>query len=140
LCLKELLPHHGECWPLDSEQKSVILKNYSKIADILEVDDDLNCEMLSRNCLTLTQLTIIENTNDRIERNKKLLNILLRSSRATLKLFIECLETTQRHVVPLMSENTGKVLLVYDVAPLNFQRWDPRFEIVNGKHRNSHYF
>jgi hypothetical protein len=39
--------------------------------------------------------------------NKKLVDILLRSSKATLKLFIECLETTQRHVVPLMSENTG---------------------------------
>ncbi len=105
----------GDCWPLDEEQKSMIWKNYSKIADVLDVDDDLICEMLSRHCLTLNQLVIVENTNDRCERNKKLLNILLRSSKATLKLFIECLEMTQRHIVPLLSENTGKILFEFDL-------------------------
>jgi hypothetical protein len=83
------------------------MKNYSKIANVLEVDDALFREMISRHCLTFNQLISIENAKDRCEMAKKLMDILLRSSKATLKLFIDCLETTQRHVVPLMNENTG---------------------------------
>ena len=98
---------------MDSEHKSFILKNYSEIADVLDSGDDLIYEMLSRQCLTVNQLIIIENTSDRCERNKKLLDFLLRSSRATLKLFIGCLETTQCHLVPLMIEKTGNLAFCF---------------------------
>ncbi len=129
------LNDYGDCWPLDEEQKSMILKNCSKIVDVLDVDDDLFCEMLSRHCLTLNQLIIIENTNDRCERNKKLLNILMRSSKATLKLFIECLEITQRHIVPLFSENTGKKLFEFDLRNwyCNSDHQDLKFETAGAK-------
>ena len=98
---------------MDSEHKSFILKNYSEIADVLDSGDDLIYEMLSRQCLTVNQLIIIENTSDRCERNKKLLDFLLRSSRATLKLFIGCLEVTQCHLVPLITEKTGDLAFSY---------------------------
>ena len=103
----------GECWPLDYQSKSLILKNYSKIASILDSGDDLITEMLSQHCLTLNQLIVIENINDRCERTKKLLDILLKGSRGTLKLFLRCLEKTQRHLVSLMTEeDTGNLRLV----------------------------
>ena len=98
---------------MDSQSKSLILKNYSKIASILDSGDDLIAEMLSQHCLTLNQLIVIENINDRCERNKKLLDILLKGSRRTLKLFLECLEKMQCHLLPLMTEeDTGNLRLV----------------------------
>jgi hypothetical protein len=104
---------------VDSEHKSIILKNYSEIADVLDSGDDLIYEMLSRHCLTVNQLIIIENTSDRCERNKKLLDFLLKSSRATLKLFIGCLETIQCHLVPLMIENTGNLAFSFiNIEPM----------------------
>ena len=106
-------PDYGDCWPVDSEHKSIILKNYSEIADVLDSGDDLIYEMLSRQCSTVNQLIIIENTSDRCERNKKLLDFLLRSSIATLKLSIRCLETTQCHIMPLMIENTGNLGVIF---------------------------
>jgi hypothetical protein len=78
----------------------MILKNYSKIANVLNVGNDLIGEMLSRCCLTQNQLVVVGTINDQCERSKKLLDILLKSSRATLQVFIECLKNTQRHVVP----------------------------------------
>ena len=69
--------------------------------------------MLSQHCLTLNQIIIIENINDQCEQNKKLLDILLKGSRRTLKLFLGCLEKTQRHLMPLMTEeDTGNLRLV----------------------------
>lgn len=103
----EYSPQQHDCWPLDSEIKSVILKNYSNIADLLDVNEDLVSEMLSRQCFGLNQLVNIENTSDGCERSKKLLNFLLKGSASTLKLFAECLHSTQRHLVPLITGNTG---------------------------------
>jgi hypothetical protein len=90
------------------ESKSIIMKNYSKLADLLDTDDDLICEMLSRECFTVYQLINIANTSDLCERNKKLLDLVLSGSVATLARFTECLQTTQPHLIPLLTGNTGK--------------------------------
>jgi hypothetical protein len=86
---------------------SFIEKNYSEISDLLDTDDDLICELLSSECLTLRQLISIESTSDLCERNKKLLDLLLRSNVRTLNLFADCLRVTQPHLVHLVIENTG---------------------------------
>lgn len=106
---EEISTQQHDCWPLDLETKSVIMKNYSEIADLLEVDEDLVCEMLSQECFTLNQLIIIYNTRDECERNQKLLNSLLRGSTVTWTKFIGCLQRTQRHILPLITGNTGKM-------------------------------
>jgi L-lysine 2,3-aminomutase len=83
------------------------------MAVLLDTDDDLICEMLKRKCFTLYQLVILRNISDMCERNKKLLDLLLASSVATFNLFVECLQTTQEHLVPLLTGKTGKVLLAF---------------------------
>lgn len=108
LC-EEFSPHG--CWPLDSGTKFVLMKNYSKLAKLLYVDEDLVQEMLSQNCLTVNQLINIENTGDKCEKTKKLLNYWLKSSVATHERFVGCLQTTQRHLVPLVTKDTGKLVL-----------------------------
>jgi hypothetical protein len=94
-------------WPLQSKSKSIIMKNYSKLADRLDSDDDLICEMLSRECFTVYQLINIANTSDLCERNKKLLDLVLNGSIAAFIRFTECLQTTQPHLMPLLTGNTG---------------------------------
>jgi hypothetical protein len=83
------------------------MKNYSKLADLLDTDDDLICEMLSRECFTVYQLINIANTSDLCERNKKLLDLVLSGSIATFTRFTGCLQTTQPHLMPLLTGNTG---------------------------------
>jgi hypothetical protein len=86
------------------------MKNYSKLADLLDTDDDLICEMLSRECFTVHQLINIANTSDLCERNKKLLDLVLSGSVATFARFIECVQTTQPHLMPLL---TGMYNILY---------------------------
>jgi hypothetical protein len=95
------------CRPLNLENTSIILKNYSKIANLLDTDDDLICEMLSKECFTVYQLINIANTSDLFERNKKLLDHILRGSVATFSWFTGCLQTTQPHLMQLLTCNTG---------------------------------
>jgi hypothetical protein len=86
---------------------SFIVKNYSEISDLLDTDYDMICELLSSECLTARQLISIESTSDLCERNKKLLDLLLRSSVRTLNSFADCLQATQPQLVHLVIENTG---------------------------------
>jgi hypothetical protein len=98
----------GDQWrPIQLEEKSIITKNYSKLADLLDTADDLICEMLSKQCFTVYQLINIANTSDLFERNKKLLDLVLRGSVATFTRFIGCLQTTQPHLIPLLTGTTG---------------------------------
>jgi Caspase recruitment domain len=79
------------------------------LLDLLDTDDDLLGELLKRSCLTLDQLSYIENTNDLRERNKKLLGLFLRNSNSRFNLFKDALGATQPHLVPLLT--TGDDLL-----------------------------
>jgi hypothetical protein len=94
------------------------MSNYSKLADLLDTDDDLICEMLSRECFTLNQLINVVNTSDLCERNKKLLDLVLNGSVATSKLFIGCLQMTQPHLLPLITGCTGRLYeRMYELLP-----------------------
>jgi hypothetical protein len=101
------LSNNDEWQPLQLKDKSIITKNYSKLADFLDTDDDLICEMLSKECFTVYQLINIANTSDLCERNKKLLDLVLKGSVATFYRFTGCLQTTQPHLIPLLTGNTG---------------------------------
>jgi hypothetical protein len=103
------LSDNDEWRPLQLKDKSIIglTKNYSKLADLLDTNDDLICEMFSRECFTVYQLIYIANTSDLFERNKKLLDLVLRGSVASFTRFIGCLQTTQPHLIPLLIGTTG---------------------------------
>jgi hypothetical protein len=98
--------------PLQLKDKSIITKNYSKLADLLDTNDDLICELLSRECFTVYQLINIANTSDLCERNKKLLDLILSGSVATFSRLTGCLQTMQPHLMPLLTGNAGINLAV----------------------------
>ena len=110
LCCQEYSSEFGDCWPLGSERQLIIMANYQELVELLDTDDDLIGEMKSRGCLRQEHLSQIENVGDLCERNKLLLNILLRSSTCACSLyrFMECLRTTQQHLLPFLTGNTGK--------------------------------
>jgi hypothetical protein len=99
---------YGSCWPLDDDHENIINKNYLRLKDLLDPDDDLINVMLSRDCLTPQRLINIRNCTDVSERNKKLLEYLRRGSLEKFDSFVDCVACTQPHLVPLLSGNTGK--------------------------------
>jgi hypothetical protein len=112
VCL-EYRDEFGDCWPLDAEQVSIIRKNKLELAELLDLDtdDDLIGAIYSKSYFLQQQLTSIQSVSDLRKRNMKLLDILTRSSRATFNRFVDCLRTTQRHIVPLLTGNKGKQLV-----------------------------
>ena len=79
--------------------------------ELLDTDDDLIGAMLSQSCFTQQQVTSIQRVSDLDERNKKLLDILARSSRENFNKFVGCLRTMQRHIVSLLTGNKGTELV-----------------------------
>jgi hypothetical protein len=96
---------------LGSHEISIITKNNVKLWELLDTDDDLIGAMLSQSCFTQQLLTSIQRVSDLDDRNKKLLDILTRSSRENFNRFVDCLRTTQRHIVPLLTGNKGTHLM-----------------------------
>ena len=86
-------------------------KNNLELRKLLDTDDDLIGAMLSQSCFTQQQVTSIQNVSDLRKRNMKLLDILTRSSRENYNRFVDCLRTTQRHIVPLLTGNKGTHLI-----------------------------
>jgi hypothetical protein len=110
LCV-EYRREFGDDWPVDSYKKSVILKNRTNLQELLDTDDDLIGAMRSRECLSKHQLRSIQNVTDLTARNGKLLDILTSSSARNLNRFVGCLQSTQGHLVPLLTGDTGKQVL-----------------------------
>ncbi len=104
-------PEFGEHWPLDSDKTSVIIKNRSELLELLDADDDLISAMLSRDVFSKHKLRSIQNATDLQTRNWKFLDILTESSLRNFNRFVECLQSTQCHLVPLFTGDTGKRLL-----------------------------
>ena len=117
LVCSEYRPEFGDCWPLDSDQISLISKNSLELCELLDTDDDLIGAMLSRSCFTQQKVTSIKNVSDLRERNKKLLDVLTRSSRENFNRFVDCLRTTQPHIVPLLTGNKGTHFLMNHYLP-----------------------
>lgn len=95
-------------WPLKSCTKAIIKKNYKELTELLDADFHLIGLMQSRDCFTRQQLKSIESSTDISERNAKLLDILTRRSDGDFGIFVQCIETTQPHLVPLLTGDTGK--------------------------------
>ena len=110
VCL-EYRPEFGDCWPLYCDQMSIITQNNLELWELLDTDDDLIGDMFSGSCFTQQQLTSIQSVSDLRKRNMKLLDILTRSSRENFNRFVDCLRTTQRHIVPLLTGNKGTHLM-----------------------------
>ena len=102
----------GDCWPLDSDRMSIIMGNYLELRELLDTDDDLIEAMFSKSCFTQQQLTSILSVSDLHDRNKKLLDILTRSSRENFNRFVDCLFTTQPHIATLLSGDEGTHLML----------------------------
>jgi Caspase recruitment domain len=84
-----------------------IKKHQQRIVQLLVVDDDLISEMSMCACFTEDQLADIRSYTHPLARNKKLLKMLTAGSAEHFELFIDCVRTTQRHIVPLFTRNFG---------------------------------
>jgi hypothetical protein len=104
----------GDCWPLDPHRKAFIVHNYPQLVELLDTDEDLIVAIRSRGCFNDALLQSIESSADLRERARKLLDIVLRNSVSKLNQFIECLNTTQPHLVPLLTGNLGILSLGRD--------------------------
>jgi hypothetical protein len=107
LVYSEYSSEYGDCWPMDSERRMKILNNYRQLVQLLHVDVDLIDAIMSRNCFTDEQMSSIQTSSGLGEQSRKLLDLFIRSSVSKFKQFIECLDITQPHIVPLLTENTG---------------------------------
>jgi hypothetical protein len=100
----------GDCWPLEDDQLSIINKNSRKLTELLESDGDLIGHMMATDCFSQGHLKELQEEHNRSERNKKLLDMLKRRSKDQFKQLVACLEKTQRHLVPFLTGDTGKML------------------------------
>lgn len=108
----EYSSEYGDCWPVEYSKKFVILANYTRLVERLEMDDDFIFTIKSRDCLTAAQLCSIENCTDLQERKRAVLDMIMRSSVSKFNQFIECLSCSQPHIVPLLTGNKGKLLFL----------------------------
>lgn len=103
---------------MQSERKFIIRENLTQLADLLDVDDNLIGDLVSRGCFTDQQLAGVVNSADHNERNTKLLHVFMRSSVNNLNVLLEYLKASQPHVVPLLTGNKGlHCLHVYGCLP-----------------------
>jgi hypothetical protein len=110
--LTGVVPEVGDCWPLNDEQLSTINRNSRQLVDILDTDDDLIANMMSTSCLAFRQLTDLREEANLGERNRKFVEMLKRRSVDHFRACIVCLENTQRHVIPLMTGQTGMFFML----------------------------
>jgi len=97
----------GDCWPLSDEQLSVINANQGKLNELLYTDSDLIGDMRETDCLSRLQIEYLYELSHRLERNSKLLDMMKRRSVSEFNQFIECLEKSQRHLVPFVTGDYG---------------------------------
>jgi hypothetical protein len=107
-CVSEYSSEFGECWPLDPVTQSVLKKNFRELVDLLDVDGDLIDEMSKRGCFSFRSLRSLEDIPDPSTRNKRLIEMLMRTSATTFRLFTDSLSAVQTHLVPMLTGNTGK--------------------------------
>lgn len=102
----------GDCWPLDKDRLSRLKRNYKKLEDLIEVDNDLLTELEQSACFTTQHVNAIEAGVAAAERKRcqKMLDILKLRSEADFKKFIKCLEKTQKHLVPYLTGDKGIAL------------------------------
>jgi hypothetical protein len=95
------------CWPLSDMQLEVLQRNHSKLIEHLDTDDELLALMMSTDCLTQRQIDHVRSLKEVSDRSKELLKLLKRRSVGQFRQFIECLEKTQYHLIPLFTDETG---------------------------------
>ena len=104
----EYTSQFGDCWPLDEERKSNLIKNRYLLNEHLSTDDDLIGEILKHGCFTFELMQNVRSSTNLTDRNELLLDILARNSIEKFKLFESCLHITQPHLSALLTGDTGK--------------------------------
>jgi hypothetical protein len=97
------------CWPLDDRQVEQIRRSQRDIGRLLDVGDELLDYLESDDCFTCEQLEGVRDNPKRTARTTKLVQMLLAGSQNTLKLFVKCLETNQKHLVPFFTGDNYRI-------------------------------
>ena len=84
-----------------------INSNYPKLCELLDVDDDLIFHMISTDCLSPAQIDELKQCQVKRQRTEKLLAMLKRRSIEHFKQFKDCLDKTQRHLLPMFTGDEG---------------------------------
>jgi Caspase recruitment domain len=99
---------YGSDWPLPAYMKTALKENYHDVIELLCIDDKLIEALISKECLTLTQLESL--TGSPVERGVRLLDMIKRSSIATYNRFVQCVELEQPNLAMLLTGQAGKDL------------------------------
>ena len=86
----------------------MIKTNFARLIELLDTDGDLIAAMTSACCLSHRQLSYLKDLTETHKRSGKLLEMLKRRGIGHFNLFLGCLQQTQRHLIPLLSEHVGK--------------------------------
>jgi hypothetical protein len=109
LSFSEHSDQFDRCWPLMdyTDILSVIKKNFDEICTNVDTDHDLIGELLKQKCITYEQMDSLKSMKSLPERNMKLLDIITRCSIEKFYLFLQSVDKTQPHLLPLFTGDTG---------------------------------
>ena len=98
-------------WPLDNNQLRLITGNLQQLIEFLDSGDDLIFSLIGTDCFTRRQIDALKCIADINDRNAKLLTMLTRRGVEHFNQFLHSLEMFQRHLLPLLTGNTGRANL-----------------------------
>lgn len=104
---------HGGCWPLDERTQDFLIVNNVALVNQLNSDDNFISRLSATNCFTPRQLQSISQITDLFDKNRKLLDMLSRSSIDHFNQLIQCLQETQPDLVQLLTGEKGTRKLVF---------------------------
>ena len=95
-------------WPLKNTQIRIINENHHSLVKFLDSGNELMSRLAATSCFNDQQMTALNSLNDVSAKNKKMLEMLQRRSVEHFNQFLQCLDETQRHLLPLLTGDTGK--------------------------------
>lgn len=110
------MPFDDDClsWRrLDDSQVTRLDVHKDDLIKHLESKYGLIVQLLSRQCIGEREMNRLQDTPQRLEANRRLLDLMKRKSKADFNIFIECLEETkQSHLALLLTEDAGNAVAV----------------------------
>jgi Caspase recruitment domain len=98
-------------WPLDSQYESRLTRNFRQLTELIEADV-FSTELYSAACINSLQKCDVDETSDKCDKVRKILDFLLQSSIANYEAFVECLKkTNQGHVAKICENDVGELIV-----------------------------
>ena len=100
-----------KCWPLDSQYETRITRNMCQLIDLIDTNEQFVNHLCASSFINVLQKCDLDETRNKFNTTRKLLNFLLHSSIANYEVFVECLKkTSQPHLAPIFENDVGKLI------------------------------